>query len=415
MSLVRTFTRDKLLYLASAQLAVKPLIATTWRELCRLGIANHEPTLRGCRAGVNKQRVITTIVGKRPASQEQQPRDRSALQLPPSLIPTITGNRPSCTPTNRGITITNLCSVAKLIPNTSSFVLLNARSVRNKTVKLNEFALENSVDLLAITETWLTKQDESPVINELCPPGYQFTSVPRPLSKGGGVGLLFRSTLDVKQTSLQCTGTHLEFLSVFVKAESLMQLLIVYRPPPSTRNGLTTAGFFEEFEQLLSEAVLLPGSLLIAGDFNFHWDNPGNADVKQFSSILDSMGLQQHVSSMTHRQGHILDLVITREQDCPLESVCVQQAPISDHNPVMCTIKLRSKRVAGSFVSSRKLKAVDCQEFAKDVSVFVAGDTRGRFDTYNTVLKQAVDKHAPVSRRKINHHRRNPWYNETIH
>ncbi len=94
-----------------------------------------------------------------------------------------------------------------------------------------------------------------------------------PHSKGGGVGLLYRAVYEVKQTDIPQPGKHLEYLSVLVRGKSLIQLLIVYRPPSSSRKGLSTAGFFEEFEQLLGYVALMPRNLLIISDFNFHWDD----------------------------------------------------------------------------------------------------------------------------------------------
>ena len=37
----------------------------------------------------------------------------------------------------------------------SKFALINSRSIRNKTLMLNDYATEHNIDILAITETWL--------------------------------------------------------------------------------------------------------------------------------------------------------------------------------------------------------------------------------------------------------------------
>ena len=52
--------------------------------------------------------------------------------------------------------------------------------------------------------------------------------------------------------------------------------------------------------------------LFISGDFNFHLDVSGDVDAAKFA---EAMCLTQHVRSPTHIQGHILDLVITRNSD----------------------------------------------------------------------------------------------------
>ena len=60
-------------------------------------------------------------------------------------------------------------------------------------------------------------------------------------------------------------------------------------------------------------AVLTPEPLLITGDINIHVDVPDDPDAIKFLDLLDSLGLAQHVKTPTHRCGHTLDLMITRE------------------------------------------------------------------------------------------------------
>ena len=43
-------------------------------------------------------------------------------------------------------------------------------------------------------------------------------------------------------------------------------LLIIYRPPPSTRNGCTKAQFYNEFDRFLYGNATSAGRLIIVGD-----------------------------------------------------------------------------------------------------------------------------------------------------
>ena len=54
------------------------------------------------------------------------------------------------------------------------------------------------------------------------------------------------------------------------------------------------------------------GNLLIVGDFNIHVDNRDSTFAEDFSSILVSHDLVQHVNEATHVDNHTLDLVISR-------------------------------------------------------------------------------------------------------
>ena len=92
------------------------------------------------------------------------------------------------------------------------------------------------------------------------------------------------------------------------------RLVTVYRPPPSRRNKLTAAMFFDEFPRLLESTTVHPKPLMICGDFNFRVGDTANSDACNFIDLLESVNMIQHVSTPTHRKGHILDLIIRGTQ-----------------------------------------------------------------------------------------------------
>ena len=42
--------------------------------------------------------------------------------------------------------------------------------------------------------------------------------------------------------------------------------------------------------------------------FNFHLDDPSDADARKFMELMDKFGLLQHITTPTHVSGHIFDL-----------------------------------------------------------------------------------------------------------
>ena len=102
--------------------------------------------------------------------------------------------KPTNCQTQRGLqTVANDCD--KRSPNVA---LINARSVRNKTLTINEDVIEHKWDVLAITETWLKKTGDEAIIAELTPPGYTFQHVTRDSGRGGGVAIAHRNTFKTK-------------------------------------------------------------------------------------------------------------------------------------------------------------------------------------------------------------------------
>ena len=81
-------------------------------------------------------------------------------------------------------------------------------------------------DISAITETWLNTGDYNDfVIGSLIPNGYRFLHSGRK-GRGGGVGLLFKSLLKVKQTSMDYLDTIME-VEVEVNSQTVSILFVV--------------------------------------------------------------------------------------------------------------------------------------------------------------------------------------------
>ena len=194
------------------------------------------------------------------------------------------------------------------------------------------------MDLLAVTEAWLQSEiDNDFIIRDLCPTGYSFHHVPRSgAARGGGCYVLdwhyamlsqprafishhafeLYKRIGDKRWRIHDCGLGLFFRRKFISFEYIELLLTsvgktitivaVYRPPPSTTNGLTPTFFFDELSTLLEQYVTIPGSLIIVGDFNFHVDTCDSETVTTFLQLFDVFNLNQHTNGSTHKDGHTL-------------------------------------------------------------------------------------------------------------
>jgi len=93
--------------------------------------------------------------------------------------------------------------------------------------------------------------------------------------------------------------------------------------PPLKNASICLSLFLSEINTSISLAATTPHEFLNTGDLNFHLHD---SQVKRFLGALDSTNHTQHVSVSTHRDHHILDLVIT-----PTSS---SLNPVFDHSPV---------------------------------------------------------------------------------
>ena len=196
-------------------------------------------------------------------------------------------------------------------------LLLNTRSVRNKSTLLCDYVSETNVDLAFLTETWL-KPSDSAVVNDLVPPGYGYIGVCRSDKRGGGLGRGSTTQEILQSEEGSSETTTFEHVDVtLTQTSQSLRAIVIYRPPTSS-----LPSFFDELSAYVSDVAVTHCDILIAGDFNIHCERNNAPGVERMQHILDenglqqhvtcpthTNGLQQHVTCPTHTNGHTLDLV----------------------------------------------------------------------------------------------------------
>lgn len=383
--------------------------------------------------------VLSNLISVLP-SHHSSPFERGAAQEINSIITseenliaigikTIVSKR-DVSPDTRGVCSDHLTNIkieqcdlttSKLSHNVN-FSLLNARSVRNKVNEIVDYVVDNSLDIVALTETWLGPAGtDCKTEGDLCPPGFRLLLSSRSQGRGGGVALLFKSSLKYKCATQDNIPKSFEFLEVTLYTQGCpTQLIVIYRPPPSAKNKLTVTQFYTEFSSFLEEKVLSTGRLCIVGDFNFHVDNSENKDATKFVNLLESFDLIQHVNQPTHARGHVLDLIITRSSEQLIEDIVVKDMQISDHFWIHCSLQGQKPRSVKKEISFRKMKSINIQHFEEDInaSTLSSIDSYNSADeavsAYNTELSTIMDKHAPIITKTFTLHPEAPWYNTEI-
>ena len=229
--------------------------------------------------------------------------------------------------------------------------------------------IEEDLDILCLTETWLSNGDTvtGALFSEI---DYQLHSVPRH-SRGGGVAIIAKKTLRIVPAKLKSRFTSFEVTEVTVKGTHLQDTIfsVIYRPPSSS---YTT--FHNEFEEYIAtmstrHAHLYP---IIMGDFNIHMeDDTNNAAICLHELLLDECW-EQHIEVPTHTDGGTIDLVLTKDTEgAPLISELeVAPSPLSDH--YLTTFKFhigKPNRRETKIVKSRNMKQLNIEDFRKMVAV----------------------------------------------
>ena len=241
---------------------------------------------------------------------------------------------------------------------------LNARSVKNKALSVVDFVISQDIDML--------------IINQLVSSGYTIQHISRPSEKrGGGVVVLYKCGLAIKTLDSTRNGmfTHFEhnLWTVQVVSNDVNVILcILYRPPPSKRNGFKNIVFFDEWSLYLDQLAFITNDVIITGDLNFHLDNVNDVDAVRFNGTLEAHGLVK--LGPTDNKGHTLDVVITRDISSLLIGMptvsepCLGDTkgnPSGDHLAVCFIINLTKPDSVRQPVTFRKLRDICIPEFIK--------------------------------------------------
>ena len=300
------------------------------------------------------------------------------------------------------------------------FCILNTQSIRNKTSHFSDFVIDNDLDLVAISETWLKPGDDL-ITAELTPSGFSFQHIPRENKAGGGVGLLYKSSMSVSIKTDVKKYKSFESIHAEVTVNSKsVRLGNVYRPEKRSSASHVNFGYFlEEFESMMDDYLLHPSEVIFTGDFNIHVDNISDNQANRFRATLFSGGFTQHVSEPTHRHGHSLDLLITRENVNLISDVYIHPG-LSDHYAVMCTLMLQKPELPKVTLTTRRFKAINIESFSRDVSSslsstdVVTDDAEHCVQKYEITLNGLLNKHAPARTRTLKLRPESPWFTETI-
>jgi len=233
------------------------------------------------------------------------------------------------------------------------------------------------------------------------------------------VAIIYRKELSLRK---QQSGSFLSFEhleATLSTGNDSLRLICIYRPPASSRHSVSTGQFLTDFSKYIDSKALSSGKLVTVGDFNFHMDNKTDRDTIKFIDTLDSLNLSQHVIEPTHEKGHILDIVLTRSDDCPFHNLTVSPPSLSDHSPITITVPIHKPSAQKVQVTCRKINHIDQQAFESDLAqceliTNPPDNITDLMNMYNTTLIQILDNHAPLKTKTITRRQHAEWFTEDV-
>lgn len=218
---------------------------------------------------------------------------------------------------------------------------LNAESMKN----INRFsnlqsyieAINLSLDIIVITETWLQTSDISP-FNPYILNGFDFISQCRN-GRGGGIVVYVNKKLDYEVIEIKSfpPTNPIDKAKIRVKLQHESLDIVSYYRPPYTSN---ISAFTDDLEQEMSQAGRK--KMFIVGDINVNalTDQSFIEMINNYSFILSNNYATRPST------GSILDHVILNFYNCCLIKNHTVTFSASDHNAIISTVDL-SKREKG--------------------------------------------------------------------
>lgn len=287
--------------------------------------------------------------------------------------------------------------------------------------------LENKIDILAISETWL-RDGETAAVAELKPPGYQFHHMTRDDlqnedRRGGGVGFLVRAEIDhqVVETKTKYDSFEMIEMMVHMKKRSI-RLINVYRPQRLSNNEPSWEAFKTDFSGFLSTLTSSSGKLIIVGDMNVAVNKIDDPHVLAYNRLLNENDLVQHIDLPTHINNNTLDHVCTRAEVTTPLAIRIIEPPgtISDHAMLIFDVKeMRTEDQKRKTISYRRWGSLDKEVFAERVSRELEALDRnnssdqilmGWTETYKTILDDMI----PIKTKQVSSKTAPSWYSNEI-
>ena len=290
----------------------------------------------------------------------------------------------------------------------------NAQSLVNKTDNVIQLLTDNYVDIACITETWLSDESSNTTF-KIKESGYMIDHTYRS-KRGGGVAILWKPSIKVKCNLKNKHYQSFQYKNIVINGVVKLNLICLYR-----LQEVPISQFMADLEDLLSTQISKSDTVVLTGDFNFHFEKAELKNVEELTNLVSSYGLSQFVIGPSHEQGHTLDLVFANKHELNLPLIHPINLNMSDHFPILFDLpsfKCKNKNSVNSF-QFRKIKFIDPVEFSHnlcnsldhkiDSTDIDSVNFQEHYKLFAECVVDELDKVAPVITRSLSNTSQPPW------
>ena len=153
------------------------------------------------------------------------------------------------------------------------------------------------------------------------------------------------------------------------------------------------------------------------GDFNLHVSKDDDIDSAIFLDTIEAMGLYQHVTFPTHKQGNTLDLVISELENLSKVMTIAPGPYLTDHRAVISTLNIKSSQPKRERMRVRKLHAVKTEQWENEFNpsnVTLTSNLETDVESLAAESRRVLDTLAPVKNCSVSLRPKKPWFNKEL-
>ena len=281
----------------------------------------------------------------------------------------------------------------------------NVQSLVNKVYDVISVLSDNDIDVAFISETWFSTESNM-TIAILKEAGYSIAHYFRSEKRGAGVAIIWNNRVNKQIRSGNTVKSYdtFHYQNLNFLGELNINLICLYRLQETS-----TEVFMQELNSLLSEQDPRH-PLLLAGDFNFHYEKTDRKCTKELSDLTSSFGLSQFVVGPSNKFGHTIDLLFANSHEFDFNPIQPVDYSLGDHFPIFFEFPNKSKTTTSKkrTVTFRDIKSLDVPSFASYLATSLNSSLGGLNDNvsfsellgvYNATITSVFDNHAPAQSR----------------
>lgn len=288
---------------------------------------------------------------------------------------------------------------------------LNTRSLFTGFNEICKLVSDHSINILAVTETWLNVNIPSHVVNI---PGYKFFRKDR-LGRGGGVGFYVDKNLNCEVLSVEAqNNSNLEYLWLKIKLfRKNIAIGVLYRPP---HTNITDC--IETLDNIVPQVLTSNDDVVILGDVNVNMLQLDNV----LSEFFETFGFAQVINEptrVTQQSATLIDPIFVSDINLVVESSTTNADLVSDHKLVICKLHVGYIKYKQKMVTYRDFKSFNHDSFYDDLLnntwdeiLYIQNiDDKIEFLTNNIINLFSI--HAPIKTARVNKPHA-PWMTSTL-